>query len=100
MKQQPAAIACTLSINDLADRRASWIAVQENLVQRVRTEAGFQLRFRRNPGLSQSLDALVAAERDCCGWAEWTLSEAGDHLILEVTGPAERIGPLAGAFGV
>ncbi len=43
---------------------------------------------------------VVAAERDCCGWARWEVTDEGDCSVLEVTGPPGRIGRLASAFGI
>lgn len=91
-------LECTLGPEQLVDRRAAWGEVAAALVDRVRTENGFRARFRRSPGISDALRALVAAERDCCGWASWALSDEGNSVVLDVTGPPERIGALVAAF--
>jgi hypothetical protein len=41
----------------------------------------------------------VAAERECCAWAEWALDLRADGWRLVVTGPAEPIRALAGTLG-
>lgn len=99
MEEQPE-LVCSLAPEQLVDRRAAWDDVAAALVDRVRTDNGFRLRFRRSTDTSQTLRALVTAERDCCGWASWALTDEGDCLVLEVTGPAERIGALAAAVGL
>lgn len=91
---------CTLSKSDVVDRRAAWKDVEHALVDRVRTDEGFRVRFRRDREVPESLRALVDAEADCCGWASWVLADEGDHSVLEVTGPPGRIGSLARAFGL
>ena len=96
--EQPRDLECTLGPEELVDRRAAWGEVAAALVERVRTEKGFRARFRRSPGMSDALSALVAAERDCCGWASWALSDEGNCVVLDVTGPPDRIGALAAAF--
>ena len=91
-------LECTLGPKELVDRRAAWGDVAAALVDRVRTENGFRARFRRSPDISDALRALVAAERDCCGWASWALSDEGNSVVLDVTGPPDRIGALVAAF--
>ena len=58
------------------------------------------MRFHRRPGIAETLRTLVAAERECCGWASWAVSDSGRYAVLDVTGPPEQIGPLARAFGL
>lgn len=70
------------------------------MVERVRTPDGFRLVLRAEPGIGDSLRALVAREQQCCGWASWAVSDDGRQLVLDVTGPAPRIDNLAGAFGL
>jgi hypothetical protein len=43
------------------------------------------LRFE---GEREAVDALVAAERACCGFFEFATSRDGDHTELEVRTPA------------
>jgi hypothetical protein len=42
----------------------------------------------------EELEALAAAERQCCSFATWKVSLEEDHLVLQVTGdqalPANR----------
>lgn len=97
MEQGPN-LECTLGTEELVDRRGAWRDVAGAVVDRVRTENGFRVRFRRSPDISDALTALVAAERECCGWASWALSDEGNCVVLDVTGPPDRIGALAAAF--
>lgn len=97
MKQRRV-LDCTLGPEELVDRRAAWDEVAAALVERIRTENGFRARFRRSPDISDALRALVAAERDCCGWTLWALSDEGNSVVLDVTGPPDRIGALVAAF--
>ncbi len=70
------------------------------MLGRERTEEGFSVRYQRLPGLPDALEALAAAERDCCRWATWNVRDGHDACVLEVTGPPDRIAPLAAAFGL
>lgn len=100
MDDQQEIRGCTLSNPELIDRRAAWKDVEPALVDRVRTEEGFRVRFRSDPGVAERLRALVDAEGDCCGWASWELADEEDYAVLQVNGPRERIASLAVAFGL
>ena len=93
-------IECTLSDIELDDRRAGWEALGGAIAGRERTAGGFRVHFQPEPGLSDALHSLVASERQCCGWASWTVFDHHDVVVLEVTGPAPQIDNLAGMFGV
>ena len=100
MDEQSGALECSLSAAELAGRREAWEAVAAARVQAVRNEGGFRVWFQSQPGISESLRFLVAAERDCCGWASWEVIDEEDWAVLEVTGPPDRVGALASAFGL
>ena len=74
--------------------------LEPEIVDRTPTDAGFRIRFRPGDATGEVLQNLVAGERQCCGWASWTLTETDGSWVLDVTGPADRITPLASAFGV
>ena len=91
---------CSLSTDDLVDRWAAWARTQPAVVERMRTDGGFRVRFRDDAGIREALRALVDAEADCCGWASWRLGDQDGAPVLEVTGPAGPVGRLAAAFGL
>ena len=93
-------LPCTLSTKELDERRAEWGAVEAALIHSVRTDSGLQMRFLGSPGIGETLRALISAERHCCGWASWALSETEEYLQLDVTGPADDIDLLARELGV
>jgi hypothetical protein len=47
------------------------------------------LPFRDAGGVAAELDALVAAERECCPFLTLTVVRAGGAVVLEVAAPAE-----------
>jgi hypothetical protein len=59
-------------------------------VERVETERGLRLVFRGEPGVAEELRELAALERECCAFAEWRVSSAGDDLALEVGGDSDE----------
>ena len=85
---------------NLAARLDAWRALEAARVDGLRREAGFHVRFRGEPSVCESLRTLVAAERDCCGWARWEVVEEDGWAVLKVTGPPGRIDALASAFGL
>jgi hypothetical protein len=87
---QPAA-ACTLGTGDRAQRAARWEALTARaLRQASRTERGLRLVFDAGPGVEDELRSLIALERECCGFARWSVSAAGRRLTLEVSADSEE----------
>lgn len=93
-------LGCSLSRDELVDRRAAWGDVEPAVVDRQRTEDGFRVRFQAQLRVTADLRALAAAEQSCCGWASWAVTEEDGYAVLEVTGPPGDIGKLAAAFGL
>jgi hypothetical protein len=84
-------IACTLGPADGRDRIARWRALHEQARPTATRDAGrLELRYAAGPGTYDELTALVAAERDCCGFVAWSASLDGDVPVLTVTAPADE----------
>ncbi len=98
--EESSEFSCSLSPDDLRDRGIAWKRLEAVLIDRLRTDGGFRVRYRGAPGVSDSLRALVALERDCCGWASWSVSDTDGYAVLDVTGPHDKVVRLAAAFGV
>jgi len=82
-----APVACTLGAGDMARRAARWEALTERfLVRTATTRRGVRLVFAADPGVAAELSSLIALERDCCPFANWSVHEHGAELALEVTG--------------
>lgn len=86
-------IACTLTTSDLASQRARWVELAERTsVERVELPDGLRLVFGSAPGVSVELEELVAVERVCCAFAEWTLAPGDDETtVLEITAAGEAV---------
>lgn len=79
-----APIAC--SLDDLSGREQEWSAViAAALRTKVATQNGVRLNFAPTPDTAHALLDLVAAERQCCAWAEWTLTSTPAATVVEVT---------------
>ncbi len=87
---QSAPVACSLNATDLALRADRWQALAERAAGAVsRTETGLRLSFRAGEGVAAELAELAALERDCCAFATWSVAEAGDQVVLDVSARGE-----------
>lgn len=95
-----AAVACSLSQADLASRQQRWLRLGERAhTGTVTTSNGLQLSFRTEPTTENKLNELIALERDCCAFANWSLHSHGDTLALDVTAhSAEGIAAVQAMF--
>jgi hypothetical protein len=55
------------------------------------THSGLRVSFRPDPAVEDELRALVGTERECCGWADWSIHANTDELSLEVSGAGDDI---------
>lgn len=84
----PLEAACTLTGAAAGNRRGRWAATLD--AGRARSEAvdgGVRVHLDHRPGLWERLEALAAAERDCCGFLDWTVTTDDDSLRLDVRAP-------------
>jgi hypothetical protein len=95
-----APVACTLGVGDMARRAARWEALTSRSLERAtRTERGVRLVFAANLGVADELRSLIALERDCCAFANWSVHEHGAELALDVTGDgADAIAAIQSLF--
>src|SRR5262249_39950705 len=81
-------VACLLDDGDRGRREAAWTnLVHAACSELLPAEGGIRGRFAS--GARDELERLVAAERACCAWAEWTVTESGDDVVLTVVAPEE-----------
>jgi hypothetical protein len=64
---------------------------------------GVAVTYRRSTDVAAELEALVAAERDCCAFASWHVTPHEDKIVLTIMArtPADRaaVAELGAAFG-
>jgi hypothetical protein len=78
-------IACSLSAEELPARVAEIRAIGADALLGV--DGPGALRFRNNEATRGRLEAIVAAESECCGFLAFELKAVGDELELRITGP-------------
>ena len=98
--QVSSATACTLRSAQLARQAERWhVLYAEAGIRRTVTHSGLRVSFRPDPAVEDELRALVATERECCGWADWSIHATTDELRLEVSGAGDDIPVLQSSSG-
>jgi hypothetical protein len=86
-------IACTLSDDGLATRGERWRRLAgASGVDVAVTPSGLRLTF--GPGSENELGELAALERDCCAFADWTVT----GTVLEVSGRGDAVPAVQAMF--
>lgn len=93
-------IACTLTPDEMAGRRALWERIDPAVLSRTGDHDGFRVAYRATETVELLLPSLAAAEADCCTFATWTVTRQTDSLVLAVTGPPEGIEALRHEFRI
>ncbi len=96
-------VACTLGPEDGTERMRRW----QQLVQHAKPTTrriGHQLevQFRPGSGVRDELEALAAAEQQCCAFVAWTVAVDTGQPVLHVTASSEQpddIEPIMSLFG-
>lgn len=92
-------IACTLGPADGAVRMARWRALSDARLD-VRREPGeVVILHESRRGVHEELESLVAAERECCGFAEWEVTRASENVVLRIRAEAQGLAAIFGAIG-
>jgi hypothetical protein len=84
-------IACSLSDGEQSRRLAEIGAVGRDALRGI--DRNGELRFRSDPSTRQRLQAVIAAESECCPFLTFELRDQAGELILAIAGPDEA-GPL------
>ena len=92
-------IACTLGATDGAARLARWRALSDARLSVRRSADRLVVVYQARNGVHEELTTLVAAERECCAFAEWEVSHDSEHVVLRIRSDAQGIAAIVGAFG-
>ncbi len=96
-------IACTLSPSEFSGREAEIRALGSDGLVDVRQEAGrVVLRFRPDPAIRGRVEALVAAESECCAFLDFRIDNEDTATTLTISAPnggAEMVHEFAAMLG-
>lgn len=82
-------VACTLGASDGRARLQRWQSLHQIAASTARVVNGeFEVRYQAGAGVLAELQELVAAERVCCEFVSWTVTNDNGQFILRVTAPA------------
>jgi hypothetical protein len=80
-------LACSLSADQLPRRLAEIGAIGRGALRSVEPDG--VLRFDADPSTRARLEAVIAAESECCRFLTFELREHGGELLLSIRGPDE-----------
>jgi hypothetical protein len=84
-------VACSLEQRQLPERMQRWQALAARAALDIAAnERGLRLILRAEAGVEEALDELVALERECCAFADWSVRPTGAEIVLETTGASEE----------
>ena len=99
---RPLPIVCTLSATDLRARGEELRALGgDGLLDATEDEGRAVLRFRPNPLVRERVEAVVAAESECCAFLDVEVAHRDDATVLTISAPnggAEMVHELAAAL--
>ena len=78
-------IACSLSADELPGRIAEIGAIGKEALRAVEPDG--VLRFGADPSTRDRLEAVIAAESECCPFLTFHLREDAGELLLSIRGP-------------
>jgi hypothetical protein len=79
------AIACSLSARDLQRRLADMADVGTTLLDARHEGARARLRFA--DGARDRIDAIAAAEAECCAFLDMNVTEEAGAVVLSIAAP-------------
>jgi hypothetical protein len=81
-------IACSLSATEMPKRLAEMAAIgQDSLIASDTTHGRAKLRFRDRPQTRERLEAVVAAESECCPFLKMSLRDDPGAVALTIEAP-------------
>jgi hypothetical protein len=83
-------IACSLNASELPARLDEMAALGRAVLIDARTEpTRAQLRFAAGIGVRARVEAIVAAESECCAFLDMRVSDEPDSVVLTIDAPED-----------
>jgi hypothetical protein len=99
---RPLPIACTLSAMDLRARGEELRALgADGLLDATDEEGRAVLHFRPDASVRKRVEAVVAAESECCAFLDFRVEHGEEATVLTISAPnggAEMVHELAAAL--
>ena len=99
---RPLPIACTLSATDRLARGEELRALgRDGLLNGTEADGRAVLRFRPDPSVRRRVEAIVAAESECCAFLEFEVVHEDASTVVTISAPnggAETVHELAAAL--
>lgn len=92
-------IACTLEATDGAARIGRWRALSNARFDLRQGPGEVVILYEPRPGVHEELESLVAAERECCGFADWEVTRESGNVVLRIRADAQGLAAIVGVFG-
>lgn len=96
-------MACRLGPDDGAARLRRWQHLADAAKPVARRDGPrLTVRYEPGPGVQEELEALAAAEAECCPFVDWSVTQDGAVPILLVDADPDTpdaLTPIAGLFG-
>jgi hypothetical protein len=81
-------IACSLGASDLQERLSAIAEIgAESLIERSADGERQVLRFRSDAETRRRLQAIVAAESQCCPFLDLSLEDQDGEIVLSISAP-------------
>lgn len=87
-------IACSLDATGQQDRLAQWRDALAAAASREEIPDGVRYTFAADAQAEQRLRGLAAAEHACCSFLEFDVIRHTDHVLMNVTAPADGLNAL------
>ena len=82
-------LACSLSNDDLQGRMLAWRELGATAIDRTLEPGRVTTTYPPDPAIAERLDALIAAEAECCAFLEFDVRRSADSLVVELRYPPE-----------
>lgn len=96
-------LVCNLAVADGPARLRRWQRLADT-ASPIASRDGPQLevRYQPQPHVREELEALAAAEAECCAFVSWSVTQDGAIPVLRVTADPktpDAVTPIAALFG-
>jgi MerR family transcriptional regulator, copper efflux regulator len=91
-------VSCSLDATGQKQRLADWSSLLAEAARREETADGLRYSFVAGNDLESRLRTLVAAERACCAFLDFSVLRTGDEIEMTLTAPPDAAAALRFIF--